>query len=123
MSKINHGTNPRRQRALRITLLLGALVFGTGAIDAFSQGQWLIGIPQAIGAVANILGVYFQKRLTPAFDAFLLFTNSIVCMLTAMQAFASGSQYLPYAWFVAGIVSLVAGAFVFTKFLRGQQRG
>ncbi|MEM1218195.1 MAG: hypothetical protein AAGH79_04760 [Bacteroidota bacterium] len=107
---------------MRITLLLGVLVFGTGAIDAFSQGQWLIGIPQAIGAIANLLGVYFQKRLTPAFDAFLLFTNYIVYMLTSIQAFASGSQYLPYAWFVAGIASLVAGAFVFTKFLQTQRR-
>lgn len=112
----------RKQRALRITLILGAIVFGAGALDALSQGLLYIGIPQAIGALANGLGVYFQPRLTRAFDAFLLFTNSIVCMLTAIQAFASGGQYLPYAWFVAGIVSLVAGAFVFIKYLQAQRR-
>ena len=112
----------KKQRALRITLILGAIVFGAGALDALSQGLWYIGIPQAIGALANALGVYFQARLTRAFDAFLLFTNAIVCMLTAIQAFASGGQYLPYAWYVAGIASLVAGVMVFIKYLQAQRQ-
>lgn len=98
-----------KKRLLLITFAMNGLLFLMGGLDFLDQGKTLFGTIQVVVGVANLLFLALQKRRTrKSLDQAALLLNAVVCAVVAIDYFDQEKSLLPYAWVLAGIVSLVA---------------
>ena len=91
------------------------MLFLMGGLDFLDQGKTLFGAIQVVVGIANLLFLALQKKRTrKSLDRIALLLNAIVCAVVAIDYFDQEKTLLPYAWILAGLVSLTA-FFVLSK--------
>lgn len=99
---------------IRISLIIGAVVFLFGGIDSLDQNNLVLAISNFLLAAANIAGAYYIRKLTFV-NVILWFLNSGLAFLIAISYFSLGKKELPFAWAVVGVLYLVVGIINYKK--------
>ncbi len=99
----------RKKRLLLITFAMNGLLFVMGGLDFLDQGKTFFGSIQVVVGLANLLFLALQKKRTrKLLDQVALLLNAMVCTVVAIDYFEQGKGLLPYAWILAGLVSITA---------------
>jgi len=94
----------------RVPLVVGAVVFLLGGMAAYDVSDYVVAVPSVVMAVCNLLAIRFLPRAPDAVQLGLFVLNGALALLTAYSTYAAGKQWLPYAWGLAAVVFLIAGA-------------
>jgi peptidoglycan/LPS O-acetylase OafA/YrhL len=95
-------------RKRRIMLLLSALVFAVGSLDALQSGDLVVGVPSLVAACLNLLAVRRVEVWPRTTAAGLHVINAVVAVAMGVSAVLSGKHYIQYAWWVAALIFLIA---------------
>jgi hypothetical protein len=93
----------------RKALVIGAVVFLLGAVDAYLSGNVLVAAASVVMAGCNLLALVLVERSPQIVQLALFVLNAATALLVAYTTWQAGKEKLPYAWVLAAVTFLIAG--------------
>lgn len=100
----------RRNRIIRISYLLNALLFFVGGFELLGNDKLGFAIIQFMASSLNLFGFLFtlNPKTNTSFKQSILVLDILVAMSVAVNYAQEGKQYIQYAWALAAVMNLVA---------------
>lgn len=93
----------------RRALLVGAVVFALGAVEAYQTGNNLIAVANVAMAFFNLLALRMLHRAPDIVQLALFLLNAATALLMVYSTHQAGKRWLPYAWALAALTFVVGG--------------
>lgn len=90
----------KKDKKLRLPLILAAGVFLVAGVDALQHGAPLVGTVDLAAAFVNLAAIGFVKRSPLLTSIIVNLMNAIVAGVMTLAAIQAGKQYIQYAWVV-----------------------
>jgi len=102
------GRGARRERLVRVAMVVGSATFFLGGLDALQHGDLLVGIPSLAAAAVNLAAVLTVASRKRATDLLVNALNAAMALVMAFAAIRAGKSYIQYAWIVCTLGFLFA---------------
>lgn len=98
----------KRERKKQAPLILGAVVFLIGGVDALQNQGYLVGISSVLAALLNLVAAGFVLKSPRATTVCLHVLNAVVAGVMVLANVWAGKSYIQYAWAAAVPMFLIA---------------
>lgn len=98
----------KTERRKQAPLILGAVVFLVGGIDALQSQDYLVGVSSVLAGVLNLVAARFVLKSPRATTVLLHVLNAIVAGVMVLASVWAGKSYIQYAWAAAVLMFLIA---------------
>lgn len=105
----------QKERIIRFSTILAALLFAMSALSFFKAGQALFGFILLIISAVNIATLVFLKNRKRTTNIVLNFMNAVAAGTTAYDYIQKETNYIHYVWILTTLMFLILALYLIFK--------